>query len=109
MSKPTYRVDLADLDIDPKQIFRPSEAEKILGYKHTQRAELVRSGELEAPFLLSADGKAVGWTGAQLIRFHRKRIAATIKKLEAENATIEKSESKTATIEKLAQDHDVTS
>ena len=28
MSKPTYRVDLADLDIDPKQIFRPSEAEK---------------------------------------------------------------------------------
>jgi hypothetical protein len=82
MTKPNYSLDLADLDLDPNEIFRPKIAEKYFGLKHTQINEKVRAGEIEAPFLLSEGGKAVGWTGRQIINYHRKRIAATAKKLE---------------------------
>lgn len=83
MSKPNYAIDLADLDLDPAEIFRPKQAEKYFGLKHTQINEKVRAGEIEAPFLLGGEGgKAVGWTGRQIINYHRKRIAATAKKLE---------------------------
>jgi predicted DNA-binding transcriptional regulator AlpA len=63
-----------DLDLDPAEIFRPKQAEKYLGYKHSQLAEKVRRGEIAPPIPLSAGGNAVGWTGRQLIEHHRRRL-----------------------------------
>jgi hypothetical protein len=63
-----------DLDIDPNEIFRPRQASKYFGLGLSQLAAKVASGEIEAPYPLSPSGNAVGWTGAQLIRHHRKRV-----------------------------------
>jgi hypothetical protein len=69
-----------DLDLDPNEVFRPKQAQKFFGYKHSQLHEKVKSGEIEPPIPLSENGSAVAWTGLQLIMHHRKRLAAAEKR-----------------------------
>jgi predicted DNA-binding transcriptional regulator AlpA len=69
-----------DLDLDPNQIFRPKEAEKYFGYKRSQLNEKIKSGEIDPPIPLSDSGRAVGFTGRQIIEHHRRRLAAAAKK-----------------------------
>ena len=66
-----------DLTLDPNQVFRPRDAQRYFGLKHTQIAEKVKRGEIPAPIRLSASGSAVGWLGSQLIEYHRHRLALT--------------------------------
>jgi hypothetical protein len=69
-----------DLELDPNQIFRPREAAKYFGYKHTQLAEKIKNGEIDPPIPLSDSGRAVGFTGRQIIEHHRRRLAAATKR-----------------------------
>jgi predicted DNA-binding transcriptional regulator AlpA len=67
----------SELTLDPNEIFRPKQAEKYFGLRHSQIALKVKAGELPAPIRLSASGSAVGWTGRQIIEFHKVRLALT--------------------------------
>ena len=71
------------LTLDPNEIFRPKRAEKYFGFKHSQLDEKIKSGEIPAPFPLSESGRAVGWTGAQIIEHQRRRLAAAKQKVDA--------------------------
>lgn len=69
-----------DLALDPNQIIRWSQGEKYFGFKHSQLAVKIEAGEIPRPFLLSENGRAVGWTGKQIIAHHRRRVALTAAK-----------------------------
>jgi hypothetical protein len=75
-----------DLRIDPAEIFRPKRAQKYFGYRHSQLAEKVKSGEIPPPIPLSANGRAVGWTGQQIIEHHHHRLAAAQKRHDERDA-----------------------
>jgi hypothetical protein len=79
-------LDEGDLDLDPNEIFRPRQAEKYLGYKHSQLDELIKKGEIEPPFPLSDSGRAVAWTGRMLINHHRRRLALRRSRQQQERA-----------------------
>jgi predicted DNA-binding transcriptional regulator AlpA len=66
--------------LHPNQIVRLSEGEKYLGYRHSQRDELIKAGKLPAPISLVDGGKAKAWTGQQIIDHQRERLAAAAKK-----------------------------
>jgi hypothetical protein len=63
-----------DLDLDPAEIFRPRQAYRYFGLRHSQVAEKIKRGEIEPPIPLSENGTAVGWTGRQLILHHCRRL-----------------------------------
>ena len=69
-----------DLDVDPNEIVRLNQGTKYFGYQHSQLAEKIEAGEIPQPYLLSETGRALGWTGRQIIDHHRKRVALTAKK-----------------------------
>jgi hypothetical protein len=73
----------AELSIELGRAYRPAEAYPYLGYKHTQAAEKVKSGEIEPPLPLSESGNAVAWLGRQLvvIIWRRLRMAAKRKQI----------------------------
>jgi hypothetical protein len=74
-----------DLAVDPAEIFRPKVWPKYLGYRHSQIHEKQKSGELPPPIPLSESGRAVAYTGAQLIEIHRRRLAAAKKRATERN------------------------
>jgi predicted DNA-binding transcriptional regulator AlpA len=67
----------SDLTLDPNEIFRPKQAEKYFGLRHSQIALKVKAGEIPAPIKLSASGSAVGWLGSQINEYHKTRLALT--------------------------------
>jgi hypothetical protein len=75
----------AEYGIELGRAYRPAEAYSYLGYKHTQAAEKVKSGEIEPPIPLSESGTAVAWLGRQLviIIWRRLRLAAKRKQVAA--------------------------
>jgi predicted DNA-binding transcriptional regulator AlpA len=71
--------DSAKFELDPHEIVRWHRGPKYFGYKFTQLAEKIKSGEIPMPIPLSETGRACGWTGAQIIEHHR-RLHATANK-----------------------------
>jgi hypothetical protein len=69
-----------EYDIELGRAYRPAEAYSYLGYKHTQAAEKVKSGEIDAPIPLSESGSAVAWLGRQLVIIIWKRLRLAAKK-----------------------------
>ena len=63
--------------LDPNQIVRVREGRKYFGYGHSQIDEKIKSGEVPAPFPLSDSGRAMGWTGRQIIQWQAERAAAS--------------------------------
>ena len=72
-------------ELHPNQIIRISEGRKYFGYGHSQLEEKIKSGEIPAPFPLSDSGRAMGWTGRQIIE-HQARRAAAAKRSDGDRA-----------------------
>jgi predicted DNA-binding transcriptional regulator AlpA len=70
-------------ELHPSEIVRLRDGAKFFGFKHSQLDEKIKSGEIPAPFPLSESGRAVGWTGAQIIEHQRRRLAAAKQKVDA--------------------------
>jgi hypothetical protein len=75
-------------ELHPNQIVRFRDGPKFFGLKHTQLQEAIDRGEIEEPFALTDSGRAKGWTGAQILEHHRKRIEASKREAEAKRATV---------------------
>ena len=69
--------------LDPDQIVRKTKGgQRYFGLGPTRLDEAIRRGDIPAPFPLTASGRAVGWTGRQIIEHHRammQRMAASKK------------------------------
>ena len=70
---PKFEILPDDLPLDPAEVFRPRQAQRYFGYRHSQLALKVARGEIPRPIRLSESGSAVGWLGQQLIEHHRRR------------------------------------
>jgi predicted DNA-binding transcriptional regulator AlpA len=68
--------DLFD-ELDPNIIVRRKDGPKIFGIGHTQIDKKIKLGELPAPVLLFATGRASAWTG-KMINEHRRKMAAAL-------------------------------
>src|SRR5206468_2628638 len=66
----TMKDDIAGLS--PNQLVRLRDGEKYFGYKPTQRDKKIKQGLIPRPMRFSPGGRAVGWTGAQIIEHHRQ-------------------------------------
>jgi len=62
--------------LHPDYVYRTAEVARISGYRPTQLAEKVKSGEFPASFKLSDSGRARGWFGRDLIAWQEARAAA---------------------------------
>jgi hypothetical protein len=63
--------------LHPLEIVRERDGPKYFGYRLTQLKELVNAGEIPAPMLLGPPpSRARGWTGEQIIAYHRDLAAA---------------------------------
>jgi hypothetical protein len=69
-----------EYNIELGRAYRPAEAYPYLGYKHTQAAEKVKSGEIDPPIPLSESGSAVAWLGRQLVIIIWKRLRMAAKR-----------------------------
>lgn len=78
--------------LDPEAIYRFPEVvrRRLFGYRPTQLYEKIKDGLIPPPFPLSDDGRAVGWFGKTIIKYHEERQAAAELKA-AELATARKS------------------
>lgn len=63
-------------ELHPNEIVRYKDGQKYFGYKKTHLPDKIRDGTVPAPFRLSSDGRAKGWTGQQIIDHQRKLLAA---------------------------------
>ena len=63
----------------PDLLYRINDARKYFGYRPTQLAERIKSGDVPAPVRLSSSGRAAGWFGRQIIAWQAERIAASAK------------------------------
>jgi predicted DNA-binding transcriptional regulator AlpA len=59
-------------ELHPNEIVRWHDGPKYFGYKLTQQAERIKSGDIPKPFALSEAGRAKAWTGAMIIE-HQQR------------------------------------
>jgi hypothetical protein len=63
-------------ELNPYQIVRLHDGPIYFGFASTQLAEKIKSGEIPEPQYLTASGRARGWTGQQIIDWHRANAAA---------------------------------
>jgi hypothetical protein len=63
-------------ELNPLQIVRLSDGPLYFGLAPTQLGEKIKSGEIPEPQYLTATGRARGWTGAQIIEWHKAKDAA---------------------------------
>ena len=69
-------INIDVIPLSPFEIIRLSDAPKFFGLAPTQLAEKIASGEIEPPkFVTAPGGRARGFTGAQIIAWHRKMEA----------------------------------
>jgi predicted DNA-binding transcriptional regulator AlpA len=57
--------------LHPNEIIRLHDAPRWFGVKRTQIQERIKRGEIPAPTKLNRNGRATGWTGAQIIAHQR--------------------------------------
>jgi hypothetical protein len=68
--------DYDNFGLDPGTFYRWSLGFKLFGLKHSQLSEAIKTGKLPPPFASVEGGKAKGWTGSQIIKHRRERLAA---------------------------------
>lgn len=61
--------------LEPDVVYRPKQVEFFTGLKSTQLYDMIASGEFPKPFRIRENGSAVGWRGATIIEWQRKREA----------------------------------
>ena len=63
-------------ELHPNEIVRFKDGHKFFGLRHSALSEKIKSGEIPTPMDLSGNGRAMGWTGAQIIEHQRRRLEA---------------------------------
>ena len=63
-----------ELPLSPYQIVRLSDGPIFFGFGPTQLAEKIKLGEIPEPKYLTSMGRARGWTGEQIIDWHRATL-----------------------------------
>jgi predicted DNA-binding transcriptional regulator AlpA len=58
-------------ELRPHDIIRLHEGPRVFGFGLTALAEKIAAGQVPAPLYLSDDGRARGWTGAQVHQWQR--------------------------------------
>jgi hypothetical protein len=84
MTKKFEPTPLAELQRN--QIVRKNLGPFYFGYSASAIDLLVKQKKLTPPFALSEGGKAMGWTGGQIIDHHAERQAAVAKLPQQQNA-----------------------
>jgi hypothetical protein len=71
--KPPYEF----LPLVPDRFYRRAEvvANRYLGYSNTQLEEKIKSGEIDPPISLSANSRACGWFGRDIIKLQSQYAA----------------------------------
>jgi hypothetical protein len=66
-----------DETVHPHYVYRKMSkvARRMIGLGPTQTNQAIRDGTIPPPVNLSGNGRAQGWTGAQLIEMQRQRLA----------------------------------
>jgi hypothetical protein len=88
-----------DVELVPHFIYRKGSriAQRVIGLSPTQINDEIKKGALMPPVNLTADGRAQGWTGAQLLELQRKRLAQAEAAAAARRAAGEQAKSHDAT------------
>jgi hypothetical protein len=61
--------------IDPLQIVRLVNGERVFGLKPSALKSKIEAGEIPMPIPLSDSGRALGWTGQQILDHHARMAA----------------------------------
>jgi predicted DNA-binding transcriptional regulator AlpA len=59
-------------EIDPHEIIRRKDGQKYFGFSDNMIDTKIKTGEIPAPMALSANGRAKGWLGSQIIEHHAR-------------------------------------
>jgi hypothetical protein len=73
-------------DIEPDRIYRITQSAALFGYGPQRTIDLIKSGNLPAPYPLSASSRFRAWTGAQIIAHRAKMKEIATLQLQAERA-----------------------
>jgi predicted DNA-binding transcriptional regulator AlpA len=80
--------DLAGGDIVPSHFYRRRDASKFFGYGHSVLHLRIKAGEIPAPVALSADGRASGWFGRDILKWQAARKPKTAAARDRDNPSV---------------------